>query len=140
MNGVNADIDLPNDEAALRRMRAVAHLLDDGFRLPGTDFRFGIDPILSLAPGNAGDLIGTGLSLYIVYEAANLGVPYSTIVRMLTNVAADAVVGSVPIVGAIFDAVFKANVRNVRLVERHLGREHRDDGDDSEPVRIEITE
>ncbi|MFC7155315.1 DUF4112 domain-containing protein [Halomarina halobia] len=138
---MNGDIDLPKDEAALRRMRAVAHLLDDGFRLPGTDFRFGIDPILSVVPGNAGDLLGAGLSLYIVYEAANLGVPYSTIVRMLANVAVDAAIGSVPVVGAIFDAVFKANVRNVRLVERHLGREpDREDEDGSEPIRIEITE
>ncbi|MFC6836266.1 DUF4112 domain-containing protein [Halomarina ordinaria] len=128
------------DEAALDRMRTVAYLLDEGFRVPGTDFRFGIDPLLGVLPG-AGDVAAAGLSLYIVVEAANLGVSYSTIVRMLLNIGADAVAGAVPVVGPVFDAFIKANVRNVELVERHLEREAaRRERDDAEAIRIEITE
>lgn len=100
-------------------MRAVARILDDSVRVPGTDFRVGLDPILGLLPG-AGDAVAAGLSLYIVVEAARLGVPYRTIVRMLVNLAIDAAGGSIPVVGTVFDAVWKANRRNVELALREL--------------------
>lgn len=113
--------DLPAgiDEAAVARMRTVATLLDDSIRVPGTDIRFGIDPLLGVLPG-AGDTVAAGLSLYIVYESVRLGVPTPTIARMLANIAIDAVVGSVPLVGDLFDAAFKANRRNVELALRSL--------------------
>lgn len=108
------------DEAALRRARAVATILDESIRVPGTGYRIGIDPILSAIPGPWGDVAGAALSMYIVLEAANLGVPYSTIVRMLANVGVDTTIGLVPLIGALFDAVWMANRRNVALLERHL--------------------
>lgn len=132
------------DEAALRRARAVATILDESIRVPGTNYRIGIDPLLSALPSPAGDAVGAGLSLYIVLEAANLGVPYATVVRMLANVGVDAAVGSVPVVGALFDAVWKANRRNVALIERHLEARARragtdgSSGSDGEPVTIEV--
>lgn len=106
-------------DAAIERMQVVADLLDASFRVPGTDFRFGIDPVIGLLPG-VGDTLTAGLSLYIVVEAARLGVPAWTLARMLGNIAIDAVVGAVPLVGDLFDARFKANRRNVALARRAL--------------------
>lgn len=113
--------DVPQvDEAALDRLRTVAYLLDEAVSIPGTDIRVGLDPILGAVPG-VGDALSTGLSLYIVLEAANLGVSYTTIVGMLGNVAVDAAIGSVPVVGTIFDALWKANTWNVELIQEDLG-------------------
>lgn len=110
------DGELPEsvDRAAVRRMQAVARLLDESVRLPGTRFRVGLDPIVGLLPG-AGDALTGALSLYVVVEAARLGVTYTTLVRMLANVGVDVVGGSIPVLGDLFDAVWKANVRNVDL-------------------------
>lgn len=108
------------DEAALDRLRTVAYLLDEAVAIPGTDIRVGLDPILGVIPG-VGDALSAGLSLYVVLEAANLGVSYTTIVQMLGNVAVDAAVGSVPVVGTVFDALWKANAWNVELIEEDLG-------------------
>lgn len=109
--------DLPDsvDRDAVERMRAVAYVLDESVRVPGTDFRVGVDPLVSAVPV-VGDALGVGLSLYVVLEAARLGVPYTTLVEMLANVTVDAVGGSVPYVGGVFDAVWKANKRNLELV------------------------
>ena len=111
------------DEAAVRRMRFVARLLDDSVRVPGTRLRVGLDPILGVVPG-AGDAIAAALSIYIVLESARLGVPFLTLLRMVANVSLDFAVGSVPLLGTVFDAVWKANRRNLRLALSHLeGRE-----------------
>ncbi|MCI0363799.1 MAG: DUF4112 domain-containing protein [Phycisphaerales bacterium] len=106
-------------EAALRRVRRLAKLLDNELRIPFTKFRIGLDPILGLVLG-LGDLIGAALSSYIIIEAKRLGVPRSVLVRMMLNVAADAVGGSAPVVGDVFDAAWKCNMRNVRLLEEWL--------------------
>ena len=105
----------PNER--LERIRFLANLLDTWIVLPG-GFRIGIDPILGLLPG-VGDFIGAALSLYLVREAAKLGIPKWIIVRMIGNVAIEALLGLVPILGDGFDAVWKANVRNLRLLELH---------------------
>lgn len=114
----DADIgdELPEtlDEAAVERMRIVATLLDDSIPVPGTPFSVGIDPILGVLPVG-GDLASGVLSLYIVAESARLGVSYGTLVRMLVNVSLDVGVGSVPVLGTVFDAFWKANKRNMRL-------------------------
>lgn len=111
------------DEAAVRRMRFVARLLDDSVRVPGTRLRVGLDPILGVVPG-AGDAIAAALSIYIVLESARLGVPFLTLLRMVANVSLDFAVGSVPLLGTLFDAVWKANRQNLRLALSHLeGRE-----------------
>jgi hypothetical protein len=106
------------DPPALRRARAASRLLDAAVTVPGTSVRVGLDPLLSVVP--FGSLLGTLCSLYVVAEAARFGVPARTLVRMLGNLAVDTVVGAVPVVGPLADAVWQANVRNVALFERHV--------------------
>lgn len=102
------------DEAAIRRMHAVAQLLDDGIRLPVVGVRIGLDPILGVLPV-AGDTAMAVVGLYIVVESARQGVSYWTIARMLLNVLVDAAIGSVPVVGDLFDVAFRAHRRNLNL-------------------------
>jgi hypothetical protein len=104
----------------LRRARRVATLLDDAVRVPVVGVRVGLDSIVGLLPVS-GDLAVAVCSLYIVFEAARCGVPRRTVARMLANVALDLAVGSIPVVGDLFDAFWKANRRNVRLFERAVG-------------------
>ena len=104
------------DPARLGRLRRVGYLLDNSIAVPGTQFRFGIDTLIGLVPG-IGDLVGGGLSLYIILESARLGVPRSVLARMGWNVAVDTLVGGVPILGDLFDAGYKANLRNLALLE-----------------------
>jgi hypothetical protein len=103
-------------EAAVRRLERMSHYLDTAFRVPGTEYRFGLDPLLGLVPV-AGDTVGAVLEAYIVAEAAALGAPRETLLRMLFNVLVDTTLGSLPVVGDLFDATWKANARNVRLLE-----------------------
>jgi len=103
----------------VRRVRTVSHLMDEAFRVPGTDYRIGLDPILGILPV-VGDGVAALFSLYIVAEAAVAGVPQRTLLRMLAVVAVDAVVGSIPVLGPVFDAAWKANRWNVRTLERHV--------------------
>lgn len=100
----------------LRRLRNLAWLLDRSFTIGGK--RFGLDPILGLIPG-IGDWAGATLSLYVVYEAMRLGLPWPVIGRMLGNIAVEAIVGSVPLAGDAFDFFWQANTRNLQLVDRH---------------------
>jgi hypothetical protein len=126
------------DRAAIDRMRTIARVFDDFMRIPGTDFRIGLDPILGALPG-VGDVISAGLSLYLVLEAARLGVSFTTLLRMIANVSIDVVGGSLPIVGGIIDAVWKANKRNIELVLEDLAHDPLDDDfDEPEVVEIEI--
>ena len=107
------------DAARARRVRALAQLLDNSIPIPGTSWRFGFDAIVGLIPV-VGDLIGGALSGYIILEAARAEVPTLTLARMLVNVGVDTLVGSVPALGDLFDAAWKANIKNVALLERHL--------------------
>jgi len=107
------------EAATLERVRTVSRLLDDAVRVPGTDYRIGIDPILGILPV-AGDGVAMLLSLYPVLEAYRLGMSRTALAKMLSLVAVDAVVGSVPVLGPVFDAFWKANKRNLRTLERHL--------------------
>lgn len=102
------------DRAAVRRMAMVATFLDESIRIPGTNYRIGADPIMGVVPV-AGDLVSAAFSMYIVLEANRLGVSYTTLLKMLANVSIDVAGGSVPYVGGVFDAVWKANKRNVEL-------------------------
>ena len=106
-------------QAALRRVERLAYWLDDRYRVPGTRFRVGFDGIIGLIPG-VGDAVTSTLTAYIIYEAWRLGVPTSTLARMLANLGIDGVVGIVPVVGDLLDIGYKANRRNLKLLHRHL--------------------
>ena len=103
----------------LRRIRKIAKLLDTAIGIPGTKFRIGLDPILGLLPGG-GDLIGAGISAYMIYLAASFGLEKEKITKMVKNIALETTVGFIPIFGDIFDAYFKANIRNLDILEEHL--------------------
>jgi Domain of unknown function (DUF4112) len=105
----------------IARIDALATLLDTAFILPGINVRFGFDALIGLVPG-IGDAITTAMSLYIVHEARQLGAPRHLIVRMLGNVLIDGLVGAVPLVGDAFDVLWRANRRNVRLLQDWLQR------------------
>ena len=109
----------PAPSASLARVRVVGDLLDNALRIPGTDVRVGLDPLVGLVPG-FGDLLGGLASAYIIVEAARAGAPASVLLRMLGNIGIDSVVGAFPIAGDFFDAAWKSNARNVRLFERHV--------------------
>ncbi|HLX17169.1 MAG TPA: DUF4112 domain-containing protein [Bradyrhizobium sp.] len=111
-------------EQRLARLAALAKLLDIAFILPGTRIRYGIDGILRLIPV-VGDLVATAFSLWLVREARALGAPWHVTVRMLGNVAVDGVVGMVPVAGDAFDVLFRANMRNLRLLQRWLDKQPR---------------
>ena len=103
----------------LRRIRKIAKLLDTAIGIPGTKFRLGLDPILGLLPGG-GDLIGAGISAYMIYLAASFGLERHKINEMIKNIALETTVGFIPIFGDIFDVYFKANIRNLEILEEHL--------------------
>ena len=111
-------------EQRLARLDAVAKLLDMAFIVPGTNIRYGIDGIIGLIPV-VGDVIATALSLWLVREARALGAPWHITARMLSNVAIQGVVGMVPVAGDAFDVMFRANVRNVRILRRWMDKQPR---------------
>ena len=101
------------------RVRRLARVMDSAVGVPGTRLRFGLDAVLGLIPG-VGDVVGAAASGYVVLAAARLGAPASVLVRMLLNVGVDTLVGTVPLLGDLFDLGFRSNSRNVALLERHL--------------------
>lgn len=108
-----------NPAARLSRLRWLAWLIDGAFSLPGTRFRFGLNSVIGLLPVGGDAVLGV-LSLYIIYEAAKLGVPKHKLARMAANVGIEVLGGSVPILGDLFDMALKANLRNLAIVEDHL--------------------
>jgi hypothetical protein len=105
--------------ARLARLRKLAWLIDNSFGLPGTRFRFGLNSVIGLLPVG-GDAVLGALSLYIIYEATQLGVPRHKLLRMLANVGVEVFGGSIPIIGDLFDIALKANLRNLRIIEDDL--------------------
>ena len=104
----------------VERLRRVARLLDSAIGIPGTRFRVGFDGLVGLIPGG-GDALTALFALWIVYEARRLGLPGTKIARMLLNVGVDAAIGVVPVLGDLFDFAFKANLRNIAIIDRHFG-------------------
>ena len=102
----------------LKWVNSMARLMDDQFVLPGTKFRFGLDPLLGLLPV-AGDLASFAMSASIVLTIARYGASGKVVALMLVNLALDAIIGSIPVLGTIFDFAYKANDRNVKLLHRH---------------------
>ncbi len=100
------------------RLRTLTRVLDDLVRIPGTRFRVGLDPVIGLVPGG-GDAIGAVLSAYGLVVAARVGAPAAVLLRMCGNIALDLLVGTIPVLGDVFDFGWKANRRNLRLLERY---------------------
>lgn len=106
------------DPERLETLREWSRVLDSAFRIPGTRIRFGWDPILGLIPW-LGDLVTPLFSVLMIRQALRVRVPKIVLARMLLNVGIDALVGVVPLAGDLFDLGWKANARNLRLLERH---------------------
>lgn len=102
-----------------RRYRRLAQLLDQAVRVPGTRIGLGLDALLGLLPG-AGDLASGALASYGLWVAQRLGAPRTLLLRMAANIAIDTVVGSVPVLGDLFDVAFKSNTRNLALLDAWL--------------------
>lgn len=102
-------------------LERLADLMDSRFRIPGTGIRFGFDAVLGLVPG-IGDGLVTVPGVYILVRAHRMGAPFLLLARMALNLAIDLVVGTIPLVGDIFDIGFRANRRNVALLRRHFAR------------------
>jgi hypothetical protein len=114
-------LDSESVEQARLRLDALARMLDSAFTIPGTTVRVGADAALNLIPG-LGTLAAKGVASYIIYEARRLGVPTSTLLRMMGNVGVDFVISAVPVIGWFGDIFFRANSRNIALIRRHLDR------------------
>ena len=108
-----------NPMARLVRLRRLAWLIDGAFKMPGTRFRFGLNSVIGLLPVG-GDAVLGAISLYIIYEAARLGVPRHKLARMAANVGIEVLGGSVPILGDLFDMALKANLRNLAIIEEYV--------------------
>jgi Domain of unknown function (DUF4112) len=106
------------DQRGLELLRRWARIFDSAFRIPGTNITFGLDPILGLIPG-IGDLTSPVLALFMIWHAAKLRVPKVVIARMVLNALIDAVAGTVPVIGDLFDFGWKASAWNLALLERH---------------------
>lgn len=106
-------------EEKIAHLRAVANTMDSAFEIPGLGYRFGLDGIIGLIPG-IGDIFGLLVSAYFILIAAQLQVPAPVLARMFINVMIDSAVGSIPVVGDLFDFAWKGNRRNLHLLERSL--------------------
>jgi Domain of unknown function (DUF4112) len=109
----------PAQQKRVQRVRQLARLLDEAILIPGTNKRIGLDPLIGLIPGG-GDTVTMLMSAYIVVEAALFGLPATTLLQMVANIVIDAFVGTVPVLGDLFDVVSKANMRNLKLLDAHL--------------------
>ena len=108
-------------EAELARLERLVRLLDESIEIPGTGYHIGLDALVGLVPA-AGDALMALVSLYIVWRGQQLGARKRTVTRMLWNVVVDLLVGTVPVAGDVFDAWWKANLRNLELLRADLAR------------------
>jgi Domain of unknown function (DUF4112) len=105
--------------ATLKRVQRIARIMDTAIRIPGTKIRFGADSIIGLVPG-AGDLITLGISAYTLMLASQMGAPKPLLAKMAANIAIDTGLGSIPVLGDIFDVYFKSNTRNLEMLTAWL--------------------
>ena len=118
------DLPLGRDPVAVRRrIEAMEQLLERSFVIPGINRPVGLDAIAGLVPV-VGDIVTAALGAYVVWEASNLGMPRWKLWRMAGNVAFDTAVGAIPLVGDVFDVLFRSNTRNLKIVRRHLDKHH----------------
>ena len=112
------------DPASVRaRVEAMELLLERSFRIPGVNVPIGLDGLIGLVPV-LGDIVTTALGAYMVWEARNLGMSKWHLTRMGGNVAFDAALGLIPLVGDAADFVFRSNTRNLRIIKKHLDKHH----------------
>lgn len=112
---------MKNDDDLLRELDNIASWMDAKFSIPGTDIRFGLDSLVGLIPG-IGDTVGMAVSGYIFHRAVQQGVPHHIKLKMLFNIFIDWLIGLIPLLGDLFDVKWKANIRNVALLRRHLNK------------------
>jgi hypothetical protein len=127
------DVATPSRETrSLARARAeiqtIAWLLDGTFRVPGTRFRFGLDPIIGLVPA-AGDLVSGAVGFYLIARAVQFRLPRIVVARMVANTLLDLVVGAIPFLGDLFDFAYRSNARNMQLFERYAMEPDRGTGE-----------
>ena len=106
-----------------RRIEAMEKLLEDMFTLPGTNRRFGLDVLLDLIPVG-GSVVAAAMGSWLAWEARNLGMSKTALVRMGGNIGVDMLLGAIPWVGAVPDFFFKSNTRNLRIIKRYLDKNH----------------
>ena len=121
--GANEALTSSSPAAVRRRIEALEHLLEGLFTIPGTNRKVGLDVILDLIP-IGGSAVAAIMGSYIAWEARNLGMPKSTIIRMAGNIGVDALLGAIPFIGAVPDFFFRSNTRNVKLIKRYLDKHH----------------
>ena len=122
--GDGRDGQQPPGERELARLRAIARLFDQAFAIPGTKLRFGIDALFGLVPG-LGDIAGAVVAVYALRVARRLRAPAEIQLHMLSNIALDALIGTIPVLGDAFDFVFKAQTRNLALLDTWLASPQR---------------
>jgi hypothetical protein len=106
-----------------RRLEGMERLLEGLFTLPGTNRRFGLDVLLDLIPVG-GSLVAAAMGSWLAWEARNLGMPKTAVVRMAGNIGVDALLGAIPWIGAVPDFFFRSNTRNLRIIKRWLDKHH----------------
>ena len=112
-------ISVGGTEESVARLEALAKLMDGAFVIPGTNIRMGLDAFIGLVPV-AGDMLGGLISTYLIWEARRLGAPRWLIARMVANAFLDTTLGAVPVLGDAFDVMFRANMKNMALLRKHL--------------------
>lgn len=121
-----SDVPFPRDpslsEDSMARLEALARLMDAIFTIPGTNIRMGLDGFIGLVPV-AGDVVSGLISSYLIWEAKQLGAPRWLIARMIGNMAIDSTIGAIPVLGDAFDVMFRANMKNMALLRRHLEKQ-----------------
>lgn len=126
-------------EESVARVEALARLMDGVFAVPGTNIRLGVDAVIGIVPV-AGDIISGLISSYLIWEARRLGAPRLLIARMMANTLVDTTIGAIPVLGDAFDVLFRANMRNMHLLRRHLEKRGLSGGRgpviDGEAVRV----
>lgn len=110
-----------SDADRLKRVEQLARWMDSSFRIPGTPIRFGWDSLIGLIPG-VGDAVSAATGTWILHEAYQAGISKPAMLRMLGNIAVDVTVGAIPLVGDAFDVYWKSNLRNAKILEKHLRR------------------
>jgi hypothetical protein len=117
---MNSEIEEQNEERLLR-LKLLSNRLDEIITIPRTKYKIGIDPIIGTIP-IIGDLLGSIISIYILYSGSKMGLSSRIIAKMSLNIGFDFVLGLIPIIGDIFDMGWKANKRNVKLIENNINK------------------